>query len=321
LLNPSKTILICLKHRRFTTFKTKDLIVISGGTGWIGRSLVEQITKLNFCNPEQIIIISSLAKNIEISNIIFKTLTWENLDITSQVNMYFDLAFQTQDKLRGLGENKYIEENEKIIENSVNFIKNNKPNSIFLASSGAVYGKNYTTTPKPVTIYGELKYRQEMQISKVAADLNLNLLITRIFNISGGNINKFETFAISQMIKSALSQNNIEVFADHQVFRRYADINQLIRLILELLKSNVNCIFDSGGTLVEIRELAVGIRNIVNPLAKLELTKVDVNTPADDYYSRSELYEDLLKQYLGEVNINIDEQIMNTFNYIKNLKS
>lgn len=235
--------------------------------------------------------------------------------------MYFDLAFQTQDKLRGLGENKYIEENEKIIENSVNFIKNNKPNSIFLASSGAVYGKNYTTTPKPVTIYGELKYRQEMQISKVAADLNLNLLITRIFNISGGNINKFETFAISQMIKSALSQNNIEVFADHQVFRRYADINQLIRLILELLKSNVNCIFDSGGTLVEIRELAVGIRNIVNPLAKLELTKVDVNTPADDYYSRSELYEDLLKQYLGEVNINIDEQIMNTFNYIKNLKS
>ena len=87
------------------------------------------------------------------------------------------------------------------------------------------------------------------------------------------------------------------------------------------MKSNVNCIFDSGGTLVEIRELAVGIRKIVNPLAKLELTKVDVNTPADEYYSRSELYEDLLKQYLGEVNINIDEQIMNTFNYIKNLKS
>ena len=302
-------------------FKSNDLIAISGGTGWIGRSLVEQIIKSNFCKPEQIILISSLAKNIEISNINFKTHTWEILDIKSQVNMYFDLAFQTQDKLNRLGERKYVEENAKIVENSVNFIKNHKPKSIFLASSGAVYGKSYLTTPKPISIYGELKYRQELQLSKVAADLNLNLLITRIFNISGGNINKFETFAIAQMIKSALSQNNIEVFADHQVFRRYADVNQLIRLILELLKSGVNCIFDSGGPLVELRELAIGIRKIVNPLAKLELTKVDVNAQADEYYSRSDLYENLLRQYLDEVNINIDEQITNTFNYIKNLKS
>jgi nucleoside-diphosphate-sugar epimerase len=302
-------------------FKSNNLIVISGGTGWIGRSLVEQIIKSNLCKPEQIILISSLAKNIEISNINFNTHTWEILDIKSQVSMYFDLAFQTQDKLNSYGKSKYIEENEKIVKNSVNFIKNHKPKSIFLASSGAIYGKNYLTTPKPESIYGELKFKQEMQLSKVAADLNLNLLITRIFNISGGNINKFETFAIAQMIKSAISRNNIEVIADHQVFRRYADINQLIRLILELLNSGVNCIFDSGGELVELRELAVEIKKIVNPLAKIGLTKIDVNSPSDDYYSRSDLYENLLKQYLGEVNINIDEQIVNTFNYIKNLKS
>jgi nucleoside-diphosphate-sugar epimerase len=302
-------------------FNSNELIVISGGTGWIGRSLVEQVIKSNFCTPEQIILISSTGKNIAISNKIFKSFTWENLKINSQVNIYFDLAFQTQDKLNSLGESEYIKENTAIIENSVKFIKNHKPKSIFLASSGAVYGKNYLSVPKPISTYGELKYKQELQISKVATDLNLKLIISRIFNISGGNINKFETFAIAQMIKSAVEQQSIKVFANHHVFRRYSDVNQLIRLILELLSTSTNCIFDSGGPLVELRELAAGIRKIVNPSAKLELTDVDLNTPADDYYSRSDQYENLLKEYLGEVTVNIDEQISETFNYIKNSKS
>jgi nucleoside-diphosphate-sugar epimerase len=302
-------------------FKSNELIVISGGTGWIGRSIVEQITESNLCKPEQIILISSTDKTIEISKKNFKSFSWENLKINSQVTLYFDLAFQTQDKLNSLGESKYVEQNETIIENSIKFIKNHKPKVIFLASSGAVYGKNYLSVPKPVSTYGELKYKQELQISKVARDLNLKLIISRIFNISGGNINKFETFAIAQMIKSAVEQQSIKVFANHQVFRRYSDVNQLIRLILELLSTNTNCIFDSGGPLVEIRELAAGIRKIVNPSAKLELTEVDLNSPADDYYSRSDQYENLLKEYLGEVNVNIDEQISETFNYIKNFKS
>jgi nucleoside-diphosphate-sugar epimerase len=302
-------------------FKSNELIVISGGTGWIGRSIVEQITESNLCKPEQIILISSTDKTIEISKKNFKSFSWENLKINSQVTLYFDLAFQTQDKLNSLGESKYVEQNETIIENSIKFIKNHKPKVIFLASSGAVYGKNYLSVPKPVSTYGELKYKQELQISKVATDLNLKLIISRIFNISGGNINKFETFAIAQMIKSAVEQQSIKVFANHQVFRRYSDVNQLIRLILELLSTNTNCIFDSGGPLVEIRELAAGIRKIVNPSAKLELTEVDLNSPADDYYSRSDQYENLLKEYLGEVNVNIDEQISETFNYIKNFKS
>lgn len=302
-------------------FKSNELIVISGGTGWIGRSIVEQITESNLCKPEQIILISSTDKTIEISKKNFKSFSWENLKINSQVTLYFDLAFQTQDKLNSLGESKYVEQNETIIENSIKFIKNHKPKVIFLASSGAVYGKNYLSVPKPVSTYGELKYKQELQISKVARDLNLKLIISRIFNISGGNINKFETFAIAQMIKSAVEQQSIKVFANHQVFRRYSDVNQLIRLILELLSTNTNCIFDSGGPLVEIRELAAGIRKIVNPSAKLELTEVDLNSPADDYYSRSDQYENLLKEYLGEVNVNINEQISETFNYIKNFKS
>ncbi len=302
-------------------FKSNELIVISGGTGWIGRSIVEQITESNLCKPEQIILISSTDKTIEISKKNFKSFSWENLKINSQVTLYFDLAFQTQDKLNSLGESKYVEQNETIIENSIKFIKNHKPKVIFLASSGAVYGKNYLSVPQPVSTYGELKYKQELQISKVARDLNLKLIISRIFNISGGNINKFETFAIAQMIKSAVEQQSIKVFANHQVFRRYSDVNQLIRLILELLSTNTNCIFDSGGPLVEIRELAAGIRKIVNPSAKLELTEVDLNSPADDYYSRSDQYENLLKEYLGEVNVNIDEQISETFNYIKNFKS
>jgi nucleoside-diphosphate-sugar epimerase len=302
-------------------FNSNELIVISGGTGWIGRSLIEEIINTRYCPIDQIVLISSQTKNIEISSKIIKTKTWENLALNSPVLIYFDFAFQTQEKISSIGEEKYIKENEKIIENSVDFIKFYKPKSIFLTSSGAVYGKNYSSDPKPSSIYGQLKLNQESKISKIAEDENLNLLISRVFNLSGRNINKFQTFAIAQLIKSAIDQKSIKVLADHQVFRRYADVNQLVRLILKLLDSNINGVFDSGGPLIELQELASEIKNIVDPLAKLEFTPINEKKPTDDYYSRSNRYEDLLKQYLGEVPINIKEQILKTFHYIKNTKN
>jgi nucleoside-diphosphate-sugar epimerase len=302
-------------------FNSKELIVISGGTGWIGRSLVEEIISTRYCPVDQMVLISNQTKNIEISNKIIETKTWENLALNSPVLLYFDFAFQTQEKISSIGEEKYIKENEKIIQNSVNFIKIYKPKSIFLASSGAVYGKNYSLDPKPLSTYGQLKLNQESKISKIAADENLNLLISRVFNLSGSNINKFQTFAIAQLIKSAIDQKSIKVLADHKVFRRYADVNQLVRLILKLLDSKINGVFDSGGPLIELQELASEIKNIVDPLAKLEFTPINEKKPTDDYYSRSNRYEDLLKQYLGEVPISIEKQISNTFNYINNTKN
>jgi nucleoside-diphosphate-sugar epimerase len=300
--------------------ESNELIVISGGTGWIGRSLIEQIINTKFCPIKQVVLVSSAVKNIEISNNIFKTHVWENLKIDSHVNLYFDLAFQTQEKLATLGKNKFMEENRKIIENSVRFINLYKPRSTFLASSGAIYGANYSSTPTPISTYGELKYLQELQISKVTQHQNLNLLIGRIFNISGGNINKLETFAIAQMIKSAIDHKYIKVFADHQVFRRYSDVSQLTRLILQLLRSGSNCVFDSGGPLIEMRELAALIKKVVDPSAKLELTVNNSKSLADEYYSRSDQYEVLLKRHLGEEPIKIEDQILNSFNYIKNFK-
>jgi FlaA1/EpsC-like NDP-sugar epimerase len=56
-------------------FNSKELIVISGGTGWIGRSLVEEIISTQNYLVDQIVLISSQTKNIEISNKIIKTKT------------------------------------------------------------------------------------------------------------------------------------------------------------------------------------------------------------------------------------------------------
>jgi nucleoside-diphosphate-sugar epimerase len=302
-------------------FESNELIVISGGTGWIGRSLLEQIIKDEICPIKQIMLVSREIKNIEISNKIFRTHVWKNLKIDAQVKLYFDLAFQTQEKLTALGKKKYTEENKKIIENSVKFIDLYKPKSTFLASSGAVYGTSNLSTPTPTSTYGELKYLQELKISKATEDQNLNLLIGRIFNISGRNINKFETFAISQMIKSVIDHKHIKVFADHQVFRRYSDINQLSRLILQLLKSDFNGVFDSGGPLIEMRELAARIRKVIDPIVKLEFTAINTESTSNNYYSCSNQYEILLKQYLGEDPIEIEDQISNTFNYIKKFKN
>ncbi len=313
--------MICPIYWRVTLLKSNELIVISGGTGWIGRSLVSEIITTQHCPIDQIVIISSQSKDIEIANQVIKTITWENLVLDSPISLYFDLAFQTQEKMVTIGKEKYIEENENIIENSVNFIKLYKPQSIFLASTGAVYGKNYTSDPKPLNTYGHLKLKQELRISRISAEENLNLIISRVFNLSGSNINKYQTFAIAQFINSAIDQKFIKVLADHQVFRRYADVNQLIRLILKLMNSKVNCVFDSGGPLIELRDLALRIKNVLDLSIRLEHNVINEKIPVDDYYSRFNHYEDLLKKHLNEVPINIEDQILNTFNYINGFKN
>ena len=265
--------------------------------------------------------ISSKSKDIEVANKVITTVTWENLALDSPISLYFDFAFQTQEKISTIGKEEYVKENEKIIENSVSFIKRYKPESIFLASTGAVYGKNYTSDPKPLSTYGQLKLNQESRILRISAEENLNLIISRVFNLSGSNINKYQTFAIAQFIESAIDQKYIKVLADHQVLRRYADVNQLIRLILKLMNSKMNCVFDSGGPLIELRELALRIKNVVDPLIRLEHNDINENIAVDDYYSRFNHYEDLLKKHLNEVPVSIEDQILNTYNYIKSFKN
>lgn len=284
-------------------------IVISGATGWLGSELLIELLRNTDFEYLNIIPVSSSEGTLKLSNRVINHFTFESLKQTYSNSCYFDFAFLTREKLRVITEAKYKEINLKIIENSVNFIKANKPKMVVLASSGAVYGSNSGANRVENNLYGDLKLLQEMEIGKACREAGSKLITIRIFNLSGSGIRKIDTFAIAEFVFKSLKNQNIFIKSNYLVTRRYCDISQLLKLVLCLVLDNKDLTFDTGGIKLEIRELAKITIEKLSSLSTVKSLEVSKNLPPDDYFSKSNEFEKLVKRYLKESPISIDNQI------------
>lgn len=221
--------------------------------------------------------------------------------------IYFDYAFLTREKEIGLGLNSYILLNRRIIEKSQNLILRMRPRNVFLSSSGAIYGRSGKTNE--VDSYGRLKIEQEVAITSAAKIVDANLITCRIFNVSGQYMGKPETFALTNFIDSAKSKEEITLYSDTLVFRRYCSDSDLIELILEMAKHELTDTFDSGGEVIELRNLAEIVRLTINPNTVIRSTPIKTGMPENVYLSKSERYEELVRKYLNREPKSLIEQI------------
>jgi hypothetical protein len=100
------------------------------------------------------------------------------------------------------------------------------------------------------------------------------------------------------------------------VFRRYCDISQLLKLLIAANKNNFTGIIDSGGIKVELHGLAQTIINELGSQSELAFPNIDKNAISDEYFSNSQLYEDLILKYLDEPPFSIKEQINMSKNFL-----
>jgi len=287
-------------------------VTISGATGWLGRELIK-ILKASDLSDLKLELISSKEHEIKIDNDIFKT----NVFINSKLNtpdIYFDFAFLTREKINAFGVEKFNMLNMNIINNSVNLIKLKQPKTVILASSGAVYGEGRRNHEGNNYLYSMLKQIQEEKIAEACAKIGAKLIVARIFNLSGSGISKLNTFVIAEMIVNAVKNHKLYINSDFLVFRRYCDISQLLKLLIAANKNNFTGIIDSGGIKIELRDLARTIVKQLGSNSELDFSDIGKDSSPDEYFSKSNLYDDLLVKYLSEKPMPISEQITNTKN-------
>lgn len=287
-------------------------ITITGATGWLGLELVNILNNL-YISDLKLELVSSSKREIEINRKKFPTSIFTKNN-PSDTDIYFDFAFLTREKIKTIGPEKYIEVNKNIISNSVRLIKLKQPKSVILASSGAVYGLGNNDLRGNNHIYSDLKLMQEEKISEVCSDNGIKLIITRIFNLSGNGISKIDTFAIAEMISCAFRNQKLQIKSNYLVHRRYCDISQLLNLLLDLNRNSFTGVIDSGGIKIELREL---VRTIIEELgsnSEIDFPIIDKNSTPDEYYSKSNLFEDLLLKYSNKKPLSIKEQIKITKN-------
>jgi hypothetical protein len=115
---------------------------------------------------------------------------------------------------------------------------------------------------------------------------------------------------------SVLNQNiknkEIIINSNFHVLRRYCDIGQLLDLLLEQSFQGINISFDSGGQLIELRDLAGIIKKTLNSNSSIISKPIDSYLTPDKYYSQSDQFESLIREFLNQDSLSIESQVLNT---------
>jgi len=295
--------------------------VITGATGWLGNELTRILVSDKKIALSDLYLFSSFEKKIEVNKNHIITKTIDSFNHKQSIENYFDFAFATREKIDLIGPEKYKEVNVKIIDDSVNLIYKSSPKNVILASSGAVYkiGKNWREANN--FLYSDLKVLQEEKIREVCAKTNSNLLVIRIFNLSGRGIMKVNDFAISQIINNALINHNIVIKSNYLVSRTYCDITQLLNMLIIASENSYSGTLDSSGIKIELRDLVKKSIEELNSKSEFYAPEIEINSIPDDYFSESKIYNELLMKFLGENIFSIEQQIHKTASGLIGIRS
>ena len=215
-------------------------ILLTGGLGYIGTSLINKLTK------HQLIVCSKSKKN-DLQN--FNDVIFEFVDITSDDFLQIvkkhkpDLVIHLA-SITGLKncENNPIKAFQTNVHGTFNVIKAcelNKNKLIFF-SSREVYGKTLDVESKendlllPTNIYGITKMLGELLVKNSGKNNNLNYIILRLTNVYGPGGNEKGP---NKIIKNAVEDKKIEIFGGKQSIN-FIYIDDVVNLISTIIDKN-----------------------------------------------------------------------------------
>jgi nucleoside-diphosphate-sugar epimerase len=260
---------------------SNDRVLITGASGWFGQTATVMLDILGVPT----LLIGSHNREKDIAGVHKAIHVWsleKIVDFTPTV--VIDCAYLTREMVEVTGLDTYVEVNRKLARQIVD-LKNLKSLRLVVSfSSGAAEIYRTRSDEKSIEIdpYGYLKVEQEKVLQSEFKSSEADLVIARVWNTSGSLVTKTNGFAFSDLIFQAI-KGQIEVTSSFQVWRRYCMIEEVIAVALNGSQGSEQA-FDTGGRLIEIRELAELIREIVNPKANLILPSSNAGL-ASNYFS------------------------------------
>ena len=253
--------------------KTKSLLII-GGTGFFGNSILKYLLKKNFLKIKKIFILSR--KKLELANY-NKILRKKFKIIKINSNILTIKSLPKTDYVIYAAILKNYKNDHKAVKNYLNLAKKyHLKSKILYTSSGAVYGQqpkiikkikeNYLFKNKRIdfynynkNIYSMTKLKNE-EIFKKLGKIGIKVSIARCFAFVGKHLPRDINFVVGNFIKNILNKEKIEVKSIHNVIRSYMHEDDLVVWLFKILKrANINCpIYNVGSDQeVNIRKLAL----------------------------------------------------------------
>ncbi len=266
--------------------RSKSLLII-GGTGFFGQSILKYLSTKNFLNLHinKIFILSrgklkvtiynkKLRKKFKVIKLNSNILTVKNLPKVDYV-IYAAIL-------------KNYQNDHKAVKNYLDLAKKyHLQSKILYISSGAVYGKqpntnlgfreNYLKLNKKVNFknsykkeYSKIKRKNEILFEKFAKR-GSKVSIARCFSFVGEFLPVNSHYVVGNFMKNILNNKNINIKANYQVIRSYMHEEDLVRWLLKILsRSNKNCPIYNVGS-----DGSISIHKLANLLSKKYNLNVD----------------------------------------------
>ena len=294
-------------------------ICLSGGTGWLGRSLAAVAT-----SPESQSNLSIYGRNdSQLALATGFTLPIRRFDINEIVDKQFDVfapfAFLTRDKAISMSDDEYEMANRRIIDDSVKIIRSGNIGSVINLSSGVVSSMSENQKAEnSYSIYSRLKEHQEGEFASACEDVGVPLINCRVFSLSGIDMQEPTKYAIGDLVSRALNHHSIELESRSPVTRRYMDSRDLMFYLLEYSRLGKSRQIESGGTKLNLIQLSEDILDVLG-LSKENISfKSEIDLASNHYHSRRNDFEDFSTNSSRKM-LGIESQIQNVLQAL-NLK-
>jgi nucleoside-diphosphate-sugar epimerase len=273
-----------------------DRVLILGATGWFGK------TTLELLGPTNTNILSFPRSSTEGDAHQNSTQTGLEEEVLNfQPSFLIDFSFLTRDKLSTMELSQFESTNQGLTERMLYLAKLPSVQKVLYVSSGAaIHPRDALETDFKVNPYGFLKRRAELQLEELVEleKGKKSVSILRPWSVSGRHVGDASKYLFSSLVSQALA-GEIVLQASHPVYRRYVSVKDAINMGLANFRQGETSVLDTGGELIEARDLATLVRDVVNPSASI-LKSDHFSDEADMYYSDNSSWTSALREYQYE---------------------
>jgi nucleoside-diphosphate-sugar epimerase len=290
------------------------MYIVTGASGWLGiTTLLYLRDQLNLDLNADVLCFSSTEKVVSLPDgQKVKSLDLKKIqDYTGTYEGIFHFAFLTRDFIGKIGYTNYVQTNQGILLKMDSFLHGSDFKWIVSVSSGAVFdspnGKLTSSLTK--NPYGYLKLQEEKLLLAHAERSYSASVVGRLWGCTGFAMPPNRKYAISDFIIQGLETDQINVTSCHEVWRRFIDAQNFIKILHMTALDGVSRTMDSAGELVEIGELA---RKIGDELGAVVIRPEYDGISIGDYYYPDGLEMQAKATQMGLKFSTMDEQVIDT---------
>lgn len=267
-----------------------ESLLITGTNGFVGRSVVNQISKLDkIYLPKRIALVTRSGINFVLPENLLPIITLIEQDLSAEWEFRYDVSHVINLAADGSNSPYSEEANQtftKITQNLVSWVSlTDMPPMVFHASSGACYGRvpleGRNSELHVKSSFAKNRIQAEDLLKSSSDKHNFSLTIGRLFTFSGSFLLEKGQYAITDFIRAATQGRDLQVQGDPRTVRSYLHQDAMAEWILASLIKDT-----SGSTLQIGSNHGVSIKELAECIARkmsVEVTFQEDREPGDIY--------------------------------------